>query len=226
MNNEYGLIRVFFLIVLSVFMGYLEASVAFYLRSALEISGGFIPIPQNSPEIYSVFTSVEKTRQVVFIVVMLIICYFTATRFFYKFLGFFLMIGFWHLSFLAFLKAMHGWPVSYLSYDILFSIPSTIVAPIIASVLVTGSMALTSLVLLFISRKRSLPNPETLDWGLGLVGAVILLMTFLWDGPYYEEGGRLPQFSWTFFWIGYAFTLLSGLSYATMLYRKTKLKFF
>lgn len=120
--------------------------------------------------------------------------------------GFLITFGTWDISFYAFLKLLHGWPASLLTWDLLFLLPVPWAAPVLAPVLVSLSMIGAGLALL--GRRVRL---GLFHW-LGLLTAgVVLVMVFTWDFRNIAGGGLPRSFNWPLFALGEAIALATFL---------------
>jgi hypothetical protein len=115
-----------------------------------------------------------------------------------------------------FLKLLLNWPLSLLTWDILFLLPVPWVGPVVAPVLVSIAMIVCGLILL---RREYAGRPVHLTpsrWGLILLGGVIIVVAMAWDFRNTSSGGYPNPFNWPLFAIGLAIGLgafLSSLRY-------------
>lgn len=116
--------------------------------------------------------------------------------------GFLIAFGTWDISFYAFLKLLHGWPASLLTWDLLFLLPVPWAAPVLVSLSMIGA----GLVLL--GRRVRL---GLFHW-LGLLTAGVVLVTvFSWDFRNIAGAGRPRPFNWPLFVLGEAIGLATFL---------------
>jgi hypothetical protein len=59
-----------------------------------------------------------------------------------------------------------------------------------------------------------------------LVGAGIMLLSFMWETDYYMKGGMPPRFAWWLFLPGYGLALLGGAHLLFQFSRQEKSRFF
>jgi len=125
--------------------------------------------------------------------------------------AFLIAFGTWDISFYAFLKLLHDWPASLLTWDLLFLLPVPWAAPVLAPVLVSLSMIGAGLVLLGRDWAGS-PVRLGLSHWLGLLAAgVVLVMAFTWDFRNIAGGGLPRSFNWPLFTLGGAIALATFL---------------
>ncbi|MBV8865252.1 MAG: hypothetical protein JO210_07610 [Acidobacteriaceae bacterium] len=126
--------------------------------------------------------------------------------------AFLICFGIWDVTFYLFLRLLLHWPASLLTWDILFLVPVPWTGPVIAPILVSVSMFGSGLVLL--SREYD-NNPVQLArwrWSLVLLGAVLILIAFMWDFRNTATGGYPNPFNWLLFAVGEAVGLGSFVS--------------
>jgi len=208
--------RILGLIVLSVALGYVEASVVVYLRQALvpvrqvhfpEAVNEPLPLlsaaqlRQAGPRVASLLRF-EVVREVAAVAVLLAGAYGFARRR-REWIGLFLL-GFavWDICYYVFLKIMLDWPASLGTWDILYLIPVPWVAPVWAPLVVSGTLLVSSLVILG-RRSRRTPARRGFVGSLAIAaGAGLILTSFFFRLG--EAAHSVPQrFDWTLFLAGW-----------------------
>jgi hypothetical protein len=125
--------------------------------------------------------------------------------------AFLIAFGTWDISFYAFLKLLHDWPASLLTWDLLFLLPVPWAAPVLAPVLVSLSMIGAGLVLLGRDWTGSPVRLGLFHW-LGLLAAGVVLVTVFTSDFRNIAGGALPHsFNWPLFTLGEAIALVTFL---------------
>jgi hypothetical protein len=207
------------LTIFSIAMGYMESSVVVYLRAIMYPDGfGFPLAPFDSH-----LAVTEIFREVATIIMLLGAGIIAGKTFPERFAWFIYCFAIWDIFYYVFLKALLGWPESFMTWDILFLIPATWVGPVISPIIVSLTMIILAMVIIFYSSKKSI-HISVLEWILFIVGAHILIAAFIWDyskfilnrytlgniwrmpdnRPLYELGLQyVPKsFNWLLFWIG------------------------
>jgi hypothetical protein len=124
--------------------------------------------------------------------------------------AFLVSFGIWDLAFYVFLKLLANWPASLLTWDLLFLVPAPWVGPVLAPVLVSLSMILAGLTLLWHEYGGRPVQITGLHWSLILLGAVLIVGSFLRDYREVLRGGRpVNEFHWALFSGGLAIGLLA-----------------
>ena len=68
-----------------------------------------------------------------------------------------------------------------MTWDILFMIPTTWVGPVISPVLVSFTMILLAMILLYYNRKFEIVKINRIEWVLLIIGSIILILSWTWD---------------------------------------------
>jgi hypothetical protein len=214
------------LVIFSAAFGYVEAAVVAYLRSI------YTPLrahfyPGSSSELFPLL-SLEQLRilgpehvvrlktelgRELATLLMLGGAALTATRTLREWVAAFLVcFGIWDITFYLFLKLLIHWPVSFLTWDILFLIPAPWTGPVLAPVLVSISMIGSGLLLLWREYQNRPVYITRLRWGLILLGGALTIAAFMWDFRNTASGGDPNPFNWVLFMSGEAIGLLSFVS--------------
>ena len=125
--------------------------------------------------------------------------------------AFLVAFGTWDVSFYAFLKLLHDWPGSLLTWDLLFLLPVPWTAPVLAPILVSLSMIGAGLVLLARDGTGSRVRLGVFHWVGLLVAGAVLLTAFTWDFRSIAGGGLPRSFNWPLFALGEAIALVAFL---------------
>jgi hypothetical protein len=214
------------LVVFSVAFGYVEAAVVAYLRSI------YTPLrvhfyPGSSGEVFPLL-SLEQLRilgpehvvrlktelgRELATLLMLAGAALTSARKLREWIAAFLVcFGTWDITFYLFLRLLLHWPVSFLTWDILFLIPVPWTGPVIAPLLASLSMIGSGLLLLWREYDNKPVYITRLRWGLILLGGALTVAAFVWDFRNAASGGDPKPFNWVLFMSGEAIGLLSFVS--------------
>lgn len=168
------------LVVITVFaiaMGLLETAVVIYLRE-LYYPGGFDfplnPIPGST-------ALTEILREAATLIMLISIGIIAGKTFSQGFAWFLYSFAVWDIFFYLFLKILIDWPSSFLTWDILFLIPTTWTGPVIAPVLVSLTMIVLALVILLNAEKGNNTRISRIEWWLLVAGSLVLIFGFIFD---------------------------------------------
>ena len=133
------------LIAFSIAMGYLESAVVVYLRTIYYPTGFHFPlVALDTPT-----GIIEIIREAATIIMLTMIAFIAAKTKTQRFAYFIFCFAVWDIFYYVFLKIETGWPASIFDYDILFLIPVPWTGPVLAPCLVSLTMILFSLLLVF-----------------------------------------------------------------------------
>lgn len=179
-------------------MAYMEAAVVAYLRELYYPEGFHFPLKILSPQLALVEIGREAATLAMLILVALV-----AGKAKWPRLAFFMFVfGLWDIFYYFWLKILLDWPASLLEWDILFLIPLPWVGPVLAPLIVAGSMVAAALVILRMESQGPIFR-MTRGEGTGILcGAGVVLLSFLWDSQFILQGGVPTEFRWEIFWAG------------------------
>jgi len=192
MNTSSDSIRnkIIFLVLFSIAMGYLEASVVVYLRQLYYPEGFLFPLKLMALEALSI----EYLRELSTLVMLFSIAIIAGRIFYERFAYFLLCFGIWDIFYYVWLKVLLNWPESFLTWDILFLIPVVWAGPVLAPVLCALTMVVISASILFFQQKGYRVKMKLLEWILLFIGTFIILITFLWEyATLIIQGGFLSR---------------------------------
>ena len=170
-------LRFLWLAVFAVAMGFLEAIVVVYLRELYYPEGFGFPLKLMSPDL----VTIEWIREIATLVMLAGVGIITGRnnlqRLWYALFAF----GVWDIIYYVALKLLIGWPVSLLTWDLLFLIPVSWLGPVLAPVLNSVTMIMMALLLVAREENGFCVKVRLPDWILIFGGALIILYTYLID---------------------------------------------
>ncbi len=161
----------------AIAMGFLESAVVVYLREIFS-PGGFefplSPIPFN-------LALTEVLREAATMIMLITIGILAARRFSTGLAWFIYSFAIWDIFYYIFLKFLLGWPESLLTWDLLFKIPTTWTGPVLSPVLVSLTMILLAMVILFQAEKGKVTRVLWREWAGLIIGSLVLIFGFVFD---------------------------------------------
>ncbi len=210
------LVRLAAMAILAVALAYTEAGVVVYLREIIApIRSAHFPSAVHEPlplltvqqlgesgEAFSRLLVVEISREITPLVVLLAMAWGLARRKRETVAFFVFGFGLWDIFYYAFLKVLLGWPASLGTWDVLYLIPTAWVAPVWAPLVISGTLVLTGLGILYRDGKPHVDGRPFICWFvLGLGVALVLTSFFLRTG---EAFHNVPlDFDWPVFLAGW-----------------------
>lgn len=183
------------LIIVGIFaiaMGFLEATVVVYLRELYYTNGFDFPLKGFiEPNILSI----EWIREFATIVMLVTIGILAGKKLYERFAYFLYAFAIWDIFYYIFLKMTLNWPPSLFTWDILFLIPLPWVGPVLAPVLCSILMIITTLLIISLNDKGKKLKIKLSEALLVILGILIVLYTWLYDyGNLIISGGFAKQF--------------------------------
>jgi hypothetical protein len=195
------------LILFGLAFGYLEAAVVVYLRAlnvpmrtgAGLVADDLFPL-MNLGQLGANlrFAKIEVLREAATLLMLAAVALPVGKNRSGWLAAFALAFGIWDLSFYASLKALIGWPQSWLTWDLLFLLPVPWIGPVLAPVIVAASLSVGGVLGLL----REPVRVGWIPWMLLVGGGAIIVLSFTWDWKHLLYGGLPRHFPWSVFLIG------------------------
>jgi hypothetical protein len=167
--------RIIWLAMFGIAMGLLEAIVVVYLR-ALYFSGGIgFPLRFISDQMLRL----EMLRELATIAMLVALAAILARTFVIRFAVFLFTFGVWDVFYYVFLKVLLDWPQSFFTWDVLFLIPVTWFAPILAPLVCALTMIGLAGLLVVLDRQYGAVQVGRTAWLFMAMGAGLIIYTFI-----------------------------------------------
>jgi len=161
----------------AIAIAFLESAVVVYLREILYPEGFEFPL---SP--FPVHLAVtELFRELATLVILVTIGILTGRRFSTGFAWFLYTFAIWDIFYYVFLWLLLAWPQSLMTWDVLFLIPTTWTGPVLAPVLVSMTMILLAMVIVFRAERGLDSRIPGKIWAGLILGSLILIFGFILD---------------------------------------------
>lgn len=164
--------NIWFLLLFSIAMGYLETAVVVYLRELYYPSGFTFPMTGMPARIIMV----ELLREAATIIMLIMVGVITGKTPVQRFGYFIFCFAVWDIFYYIFLKLLLNWPSSLFDWDILFLIPMPWVGPVLAPAIISLTMILWTAAI----EKTLTPVSPKVRW-IFSAGAFIIICSFMWD---------------------------------------------
>ncbi|MCD4736753.1 MAG: hypothetical protein K8R53_11975 [Bacteroidales bacterium] len=163
------------LFLFAVAMGYLESSVVVYLRTIYYPGGFDFPLKNIDRETLVV----EVGRETATIIMLLSVALVAGDTWKEKFAWFLYCFAVWDIFYYVFLYLLLNWPASMFTWDILFLIPFTWTAPVLAPVINSLSMILLAFVLIHKELKKLKYKINWIFWTIIIGGCGLILISYM-----------------------------------------------
>ncbi|MFI5148679.1 MAG: hypothetical protein ACHQRM_03035 [Bacteroidia bacterium] len=225
--------QLFRLTIFSIAMGFLESAVVIYLRMLYYPAGFHFPLALIPPDI----ARVEIGREAATIIMLVGAGILAARDKSHRFALFIYAFAVWDLFYYVFLKLFIGWPDSLLTWDILFLLPVPWIGPVLAPCIVSITLILITILILYYANKGRNIRFKAIEWTLLGVGGFIIIWSFCEDYLHLVIFGNKPfwrlsgdkklfsdlinyvpvRFNWSMFLTGEVILLLAIMLYLTRL---------
>lgn len=184
--------RLWVLGIFAAAMGFLETVVVVYIREMYYENGFRFPLSGFvEPEILAI----EWVREIATIVMLVTVAMLAGKKFWERSAYFIYAFAIWDIFYYVFLKVLLDWPASLLTWDVLFLIPWPWVGPVLAPLLCTVLMLVTTYLILDLYDCGKRVNATKVEWALVLLGVLVVLWTWMYDfGVMIIGGGFLSEF--------------------------------
>lgn len=194
-------------VAFGIAMGYLEAAVVVYLRSAIETGS---VVPAHVPATLGTFEAVEIVRELATLVMIAAVGWLAGRGRLERLAWAAVVFGAWDIVYYLGLRLTTDWPLALDTWDVLFLVPAPWVGPVWAPIVI--SVALVGFGLAAAWRHRTGRSVEVGPARLaaGLAGGALVIASFLVDSQRVLAGDAAAWTGWPIFWTGMALALAAG----------------
>ena len=165
------------LAIFSIAMGFMEAAVVIYLRELYYPHGFSFPLATIPPNV----AVIEFLREAATVIMLAAIGIVTGRNLAERFSFFLFCFAVWDLFYYIVLKVFLDWPESLLTWDILFLIPFPWIGPVLAPCIISLTMIVLTLAVVYFHRKDILVTINKKEWALLVIGSLIIITSFVVD---------------------------------------------
>jgi hypothetical protein len=190
-------------VVFSIAFAYIEAAVVVYLRKIFHPGGFTFPLVEfNTTPFWQKHLLIEIGREAATLVLM-----FTAALLFgfsrrQRFAYFLAIFAVWDIFYYVWLKILINWPASIFDWDVLFLIPVPWASAVLAPVLVSLTLLVFAIVILYRDCTDKTIKVTLMDWaGFSLTGLAVVI-SFCIAGLNIQQPDYKTHFYWPLFVIG------------------------
>jgi hypothetical protein len=186
-------------IIWAVAFAFVEAAVVVYLRRIFYPAGFTFPL---RPEAFESILGVEIAREAATLAMLAAIGWLSDLRPWVRFAFVMVAFGIWDIFYYVWLWVVIGWPPSLFTLDILFLIPALWVGPVWAPIAVSMALIGCGAAIALRVGGGGTFSLARRGWIATILGGLIIIASFLWQGAS-AAGGEMPTpFPWWLFWIG------------------------
>ena len=191
-------------VVFSIAFGYIEAAVVVYLRQIFYPDGFTFPLTVFGIDAMSKrLLLTEITREAATIVLIFTGAWLFGHNRQQRVAYFLIIFAVWDIFYYVWLKVLLDWPASIMDWDILFLIPVTWASPVLYPVLISATLIVFAVVILYCCSRGRLLKVKLLDWLAFFVSGLIVVVSFCIAGLHSTEQDYASYFYPSLFAAGY-----------------------
>jgi len=184
------------IVLFVIALGYIESAVVVYLRAIFYPEGFNFPLANIEGILGSGRLLVtEIGREAATLIVIFASSYLLGSNLRSRSAYFLIIFAVWDISYYIWLKILINWPASFMDWDILFLIPITWAAPVLAPI-ISSLMMLAISALLLSNRKLEMTRPKA---GILFIAALAIITLFCYTGQGITEPAYRAYFNWPIF---------------------------
>jgi hypothetical protein len=196
-------------VIFSIAFGYIEAAVVVYLREIFYPDGFDFPLSISTIDSISRrLLLTEVGREVATLVLILTGAQLFGRNLRQKVAYFLTIFAVWDIFYYVWLKVLLDWPASIMDWDILFLMPVPWAGPVLAPILVSVSMLVFAIIILYRDCHRVPIKVTFFDWIAFAISAVIVVVSFCIPAPCTDQQDYAAYFYWSLFAAGMLLALL------------------
>ena len=191
------------MVIFGIAFAYIEAAVVVYLREIFHPDGFTFPLAdfgtilQRKPLLLT-----EIGREAATIVLMLTGAWLFGRNLQQRFAYFLVIFAVWDIFYYAWLKVLINWPGSIMDWDILFLIPIIWAGPLLAPVLISLTLLLFAVIILYRLYIGSPLEVAPIDWVGFILSALVVVISFCIAGRHIRKRDFKSHFYWPIFAVG------------------------
>ncbi len=184
-------------------MAYLESAVVVYLQRALSISPDSL-FPLQGPGAVGDLAAIEVGREFATLVMLATIGILAGRQPLERLAWSAVAFGVWDIFYYGWLWVFIGWPHGPGTWDVLFLIPVPWTGPVWAPIAVSLALIGFGLAAGRAANGGAPLRASRGEVGLGLLGGLVVILSFTLDAPRIMTGGMPGWFPWPIFALGMA----------------------
>ena len=196
-------------VIFSIAFAYIESAVVVYLRVIFHPDGFTFPLSNVDTILqHKALLLTEIGREAATIVLILTGAWLFGRNLQQRFAYFLTIFAVWDIFYYVWLKVLLGWPASIMDWDILFLIPVAWAGPVVAPVLVSITLLVFAMIILYRDCCDRPIKASRIEWLGFIAAAVVVVVSFCIPGPHIAA----PDFQSYFYWPIFAAGLLAAIA--------------
>ena len=193
----------------SIAFGYFEAAVVVYLRTIFYPADFTFPLTNfGITPLWKQLLLTEVGREAATLVIIFTGAWLFGQNLRQRFAYFLTIFAVWDIFYYVWLKVLLNWPASIMDWDILFLIPTAWAGPVLAPVIISLTLLLFAVIILYRSSRARALKVTLMDWIAFSLAGLVVVISFCIAGLHITE----PDFQSHFYWPLFAAGLLSAIA--------------
>jgi hypothetical protein len=198
-------------VIFGIAFGYIEAAVVVYLRAISHPNGFTFPLDFAIDPFSKRILLTEIGREAATILLILTGALLFGRNRQQRFAYFLTIFAVWDIFYYVWLKVILGWPASLMDWDILFLIPHTWASPVLAPIIISFSILIFAIIILYRDVYAKPLKVSWLDWFAFVISAIIIVAIFCIAGRHVTKPNYDSYFYWPLFAVGWVLAVAAFL---------------
>jgi hypothetical protein len=191
-------------VVFGIALAYIEAAVVVYLRTIFHPAGFTFPLTEfGISPLWKRLLLIETGREAATLVLIFTASWLFGRNLQQRFAFFLTIFTVWDIFYYIWLKVLLDWPSSVMDWDILFLIPTAWAGPVLAPILISFTLLIFAIIILYRSCRARVPRLTPAGWLTFIVAALVVVASFCIAGLHTAEPDFQSHFHWPLFAAGH-----------------------
>lgn len=169
------------LLIFGIAMAFLESAIVIFLREIWGLKALF-PIQnifENANNLK--FLKIEFGREIATVVMLISIACVLGRNAWQRMAYLFFIFGVWDIFYYIWLWTLIGWPSSLVTWDVLFFVPYTLVAPVYAPVIVSLVLVFCGMMIIHAQKRQVTLRSTPRFWIMEIVAFGLVYISMVWE---------------------------------------------
>lgn len=190
-------------VIFGVAFGYIEAAVVVYLRTIFHPDGFTFPLTNfGINPLWKPLLITEIGREAAALILILTGAWLFGKNRHQRFAYFATIFAIWDIFYYIWLKVLIDWPGSIMDWDILFLIPMTWAGPVLAPVLISLTLLLFAVIILYKDSYGRTLDVNRWEWLGFILTGLVMVVSFCIAGLHMTKNDFQSYFYWWLFATG------------------------
>ena len=192
-------------VAFSIAFGYIEAAVVVYLRTIFYPDGFTFPLTEfgiGTSSLWKQLLLTEIGREAASMVLISTAAWLIGRSLQQRTAFFLTIFAIWDIFYYIWLKILIDWPSSIMDWDVLFLIPTAWASPVLAPVLISLTLLLFAIIILYCCFYASPLKVAPMEWFGFILAGLIVVISFCVAGRHITEPDFESHFYWPLFTFG------------------------